>query len=420
MKRFHYAWVICGACTLLMICNMGLCSNILTVYLPFVEDNGISGSQGSAILSIRCLFSFLSVFFVSYYYKRISLRVGVGIATVLGALAALLFSVSTSAAMYFAAAAVAGIAYGLGSTIPMSLLITNWFESRRGLAMGICSAGSGMATVFFSPVLTALAKHVSLRAAFLFQALFMLLAAALLYVLLRETPARMGLRPYGSDSSCETTVRHTGSSDLTVAGWLLMIPSILVVGGTGQASCGHLSILTTTSGYSAETAAAGASLFGLTLVLSKFLFGGIADRIGTKKTSVLFFGIFAAGCLMALLLDGRSLLLSYLLSGVLGFGSPIFAVGVPLWASELSTAGSYERTLKWFQILYAAGGIVFSAIPGMIGDRTGEYVSSFVLFAVVALISLALLLLTYRLSDRANSETAAAAHPSAGEEQLAA
>ena len=31
----------------------------------------------------------------------------------------------------------------------------------------------------------------------------------------------------------------------------------------------------------------------------------------------------------------------------------------------------------------------------MIGDRTGEYISSFVLFAVVALISLALLLFTY-------------------------
>lgn len=399
---------------------MGLCSNILTVYLPFVEDNGISGSQGSAILSIRCLFSFLSVFFVSYYYKRISLRVGVGIATVLGALAALLFSVSTSAAMYFAAAAVAGIAYGLGSTIPMSLLITNWFEARRGLAMGICSAGSGMATVFFSPVLTALAGHVSLRAAFLFQALFMLLSAALLYALLRETPAQKGLRPYGHGSSSKMSVRHTGSSDLTALGWLLMVPAILVVGGTGQASSGHLSILTTSSGYGAETAAAAASIFGLTLVLSKFLFGGIADRIGTKKTSILFFGIFAAGCLMALLLDGRSLMLSYLLSGILGFGSPIFAVGVPLWASELSTAGSYERTLKWFQILYAAGGIVFSAIPGMIGDRTGEYVSSFVMFAAAALISLALLLLTYGISDRAGRERAAAGHPRAGERQQAA
>lgn len=403
-----------------MICNMGLCSNILTVYLPFVEDNGISGSQGSAILSIRCLFSFLSVFFVSYYYKRISLRVGVGIATVLGALAALLFSVSTSAAMYFAAAAVAGIAYGLGSTIPMSLLITNWFEARRGLAMGICSAGSGMATVFFSPVLTALAGHVSLRAAFLFQALFMLLSAALLYALLRETPAQKGLRPYGHGSSTKMSVRHTGSSDLTALGWLLMVPAILVVGGTGQASSGHLSILTTSSGYGTETAAAAASIFGLTLVLSKFLFGGIADRIGTKKTSILFFGIFAAGCLMSLLLDGRSLMLSYLLSGILGFGSPIFAVGVPLWASELSTAGSYERTLKWFQILYAAGGIVFSAIPGMIGDRTGEYVSSFVMFAAAALISLALLLLTYGISDRAGRERAAAGHPRAGERQQAA
>ena len=42
MKRGHYAWAVCFSCLLLFLCNMGLCSNILTVYLPFIEARGIS------------------------------------------------------------------------------------------------------------------------------------------------------------------------------------------------------------------------------------------------------------------------------------------------------------------------------------------------------------------------------------------
>ena len=36
MKRIHYAWVICLCGMWLFVCNMGLCSNILSVYLPFM------------------------------------------------------------------------------------------------------------------------------------------------------------------------------------------------------------------------------------------------------------------------------------------------------------------------------------------------------------------------------------------------
>lgn len=52
MKKPHYGWAVCIACLFLFLCNMGLCSNILTIYLPFIEDRGIPDSMGSAILSV--------------------------------------------------------------------------------------------------------------------------------------------------------------------------------------------------------------------------------------------------------------------------------------------------------------------------------------------------------------------------------
>ena len=87
-KQLHYAWVICLCGLWMFVCNMGLCSNILSVYLPFIEAGGISHSMGSAILSIRCLFSFAVTFLAELYYRKLSLRRGVFLASLVGVVSA--------------------------------------------------------------------------------------------------------------------------------------------------------------------------------------------------------------------------------------------------------------------------------------------------------------------------------------------
>ena len=126
MKQFHYAWVICLACLWLFICNMGLCSNILTLYLPFIEATGISDSMGSAILSVRCFSSFITTFFVGIFYQKFSLRKGILIASLTGAAGALVFALGGNAFVYYIGAMLAGIAYGAGCVYPVSLLLTVW------------------------------------------------------------------------------------------------------------------------------------------------------------------------------------------------------------------------------------------------------------------------------------------------------
>ena len=79
--KFHYAWAVCFATMLLVFCNIGLSSNILAVYLPFIEERGITGTQGSSLVTVRCVFSFISTFFVAAYYEKLSLRAGAALAT---------------------------------------------------------------------------------------------------------------------------------------------------------------------------------------------------------------------------------------------------------------------------------------------------------------------------------------------------
>ena len=143
MQKRHYAWVICLCGLWLFVTNMGLCSNILSVYLPFIEESGLSDSMGSAILSIRCLFSFAVTFLVELYYRKLSLRRGILIASLIGAASAAVYSVGGSAFVYYTGAALGGIAYGLGAIYPVSLLLTRWFHTHRGLALGLAKGADG-------------------------------------------------------------------------------------------------------------------------------------------------------------------------------------------------------------------------------------------------------------------------------------
>ena len=396
MKKPHYAWVVCFCGLWMFVCNMGLCSNILSVYLPFIEAGGISDSMGSAILSIRCLFSFAVTFLVELYYRKLSLRWGIFLASLTGALSALVYSVGGSPFFYYTGAALGGICYGLGAIYPVSLLLSNWFHTHRGFALGISSAGSGVAAMVFSPLVSALILRYSLRTTFLLQAAFMLACALGVFLLLRDSPAEKGLLPYGEGGAADAKDRaQEGPSALPKLVLWMLAMMMLLVGGAGQAFSGHLSVLSQSCGYSLQTAATVVSLHGMVLVCSKFLSGGLADRFGSKRCTSLLMVLFILGCAAVQLMNGVSLLWCFAPVALMGFGASVYNVGPPLWAGDLSNRAGYPKLLKWLQIFYNLGGILFSAVPGIIADHTGEYKSSYLLIAAMMLLSLTILRWSY-------------------------
>lgn len=397
MKKPHYGWAVCLAGLCLFVCNMGLCSNILTIYLPFIEERGVSDSMGSAILSVRCTFSFLTTFFVGIYYEKFSLRWGIFLASAVGVMFPLVFCAAVNAPLlYYVGAALAGVAYGAGCVYPVSLLIGNWFHARRGFALGLSAAGSAMATMGFSPLLSSVVVRHSLPVAFLMQSGIMALSAVVVLLVVRDTPEDMGLLPYGETKAtqAEDSTRVSFRPNPTTMGMLALM--MFLTGGAGFAFSGHMGVLMRTEGYSAELSASMVSFYGLVLMCSKLFTGIVADRIGSKRCSLLLFSIFILGCFLVLGMDGQAIFWCVALALFLGFGASLFNVGPPLWAADLSSKDHYPKLLKHLQIFYNLGGILFSAVPGLIADHTHEYKSSYFIFAGMMLLALLILLWAYR------------------------
>ena len=116
MRKIHYGWVICVTCTLLLFVTMGTVSNGFSIYLPYImAERGLTHAQTSSLVTLRCLVAFVAMLLIGGYYRKVSLRVGTGLAVCCAGLAFWLYSAAETYPLFCVGAAVSGISYGLGS-----------------------------------------------------------------------------------------------------------------------------------------------------------------------------------------------------------------------------------------------------------------------------------------------------------------
>lgn len=402
MKNDRYCWMICFSSTMIMICTMGFCNNVFPVYLPYIEENGLTGAQGSGLISIRCLFGIIGMLLAERFYYVLSLRRGLTLTCVITSGAFWIYSIANSVWTYNIAAAVSGICYGLGSMIPIGILIRNWFNKDRGIAIGICADGSGISMIIFPSILTFLVENVGLATAFRSQALFALAIAALTLGVIRDTPAEKALLPYGgSDNSvcCPSTQKSALTRVPSGHSMKTMLWVCFFVGAVAVAAPGHYSAFFTLLGYSMRRVSFAISAFGIALTLGKLVCGRQFDKIGGRNAAMLFFTLALVGCALCCMADGKNSL--PMLGGVIlmGVGLAPATIGPPAWAADHAESSRYSATLKWFQVSYATGGMLFSLLSGVIFDNSGSYLLAYILFLLLLGLILLGLLLAYRVRN---------------------
>lgn len=387
MKKIHYGWVISVTAAFVLMVTNGMPLTGFSPYLPFLSDLGYKGSLLSSLVTVRCVSSFITLFFVNSFYRKVSLRSGLSFCCALIGASFLLMSFAKSFSVYVAGVILNGVAYGLGTMVPVSILMTRWFSLDKGTALAISASGSGICAMIFPGIVTSVAGNVSLPAAFRVMALIAFLISILAAVLLRNEPSEKGLSPYGAEAASVAAKPETAAGE-PFRGHLLIIFSVaaLLLGGFTMASNSHNSVLFTDSGYTKETAALASSLIGFMMIGGKFLFGFSVDRLGALKTTVMFFITLTIGSLFCTIC-GLSPFFLYAGALLTGLGYPPTSLGIPLWTGELTTKEDYPVLLKRMQTLHALGGILLSSLPGWIFDATGSYRGGYaILTAIVVLI----------------------------------
>ena len=385
MKRFHYAFLICVATTLTFFCIAGLACNAFSLHLPYIlKEYGITNTQSSTILLTRSLFGFLSVAVSGWYYRTFSMRTGLLIAGLAAALGFVLYAFASHYYMFIAGSALTGIGYGLGATLPVSMMLNRWFRQKRNVAMSISTMGSTFALIGIPSLITWSIEHNGLSATFLAEAVCIGSIVILCFLIYRNSPADLGLHPFGdtdgTDGSGSAARKASPARRIIDKGdWFFLLPALFMLGVVANPGYNHLTVLLNGQGFRPETIAIAFSIGSVFASAGKFLFGWVADRFSTYWCNYIYGSLMVIG--MALLCVVRSDPAMYISIAAFDVGVSIAMTGPAAWAGDLSEPEMYDETIQRFQKMYTFGSLVFTLVPGLIADRCGgSYVPAFWMF----------------------------------------
>ena len=393
-QKDNYKWVICFACTLMQFCNGGLGSTGFSVYQPYlISLSGLTNAQTSTMITFRQLMILVGMTVSARLIRRFEVRRVTCAAVLLSAAGFFLYSLGGSYAMYCAGASLVGFAYGFGGAIPVSIIISRWFDEHRGLALGLCMSATGLSAFAASPVINMLTQRYSLSFSFFVEAVFIGCCGILSTVLMHSRPSHTHAAPAGSREI--RMKRNYAVHDAPRPLYIAMMAGIFLFGIPSNLLNSHISVLYGSSGFTMGQVSILISVLGLAMTIGKASYGYICDRFGIYHTSMIFYILVLAGTGLNCLADRISFPVALAAVALMAYGLAIAAVSIPMYAAKIMTEHEYSQTVTRLNFLFTLGSLLLGPMPGIIADMTGSYIPAFIILFIIALVSSILILRVY-------------------------
>ena len=300
-----------------------------------------------------------------------------------------------------------GIFYLNATLIPVSMMITNWFIKKRGLAMSLAMSGIGLGGVIFSPVVTFFLTNYGWRKTYLFMALIVLiLALPTALFILKKKPEDMGLQAYGRDEE-EANIKKstkvsqgllisTEDSKKKVFFWIILF-AMLTNGIINSGSLGHFPpALEEMHGPTVQAAII--SLYSFIGIFGKLAIGWIDDKFGTIVSTTVGCVTFALAFVFMLL--GTNATLLYPMALFFGLGNAIGTVTPPLITSAVFGADRYGEVYGIVNSATQVGLSIGSLFIASIYDASGSYTAAWIILFVITIITYSGWICSYVLSRK--------------------
>lgn len=277
---------------------------------------------------------------------------------------------------------------GAGMAMCM-VAVSRWFVASRGLAIGIVLAGTSFGNGFMPSIFTALITAYGWRDASLFTLALLAVLPLLVWGLMREWPAAVGLKPLGAGSAA-SEARAMGE-DLGYwqilrrrEFWLLGAAAF----GTFYAFLGinnNLILHMMQLGMAQSAAAVMLIPLFLAGLSGKVLAGWLSDRFGRKTVWIACLALMLGGALLLTTLRAELIAPAAIILG-LGWGANYTLLQAV--TGDVFGARSLGRVMGAITVLDAGGGALGPWITAELSDRSGNYQNGFLL--VCGLVALAI------------------------------
>ena len=397
-EKIHYAWIMAGVTFVTLIGASGFRSAPGVLIVPLQDDFGWSRSTISLAVSINLLlFGFMGPFAAAmidrWGFQRVISTALITIAT-----GALLTTQMTQAwQLVLLWGVVVGIGTGSMATVLAATVVNRWFVERRGVVLGVLTAGGATGQLIFLPGLAWLATHVGWRSVSLTVACGALAVVPLVVLFMRNRPADLGLRRYGASENDVPPARAGNPIQAAFGGlkmasnstdfWLLAATFFVCGASTNGLIGTHLIPAAMDHGMAEVAAASLLATVGIFDVIGTTASGWLTDRVDPRRLLFAYYG-----------LRGLSLMVLPWAFDSPNFGLIVFIVfygldwvaTVPPTVALTSDVFGKEKggiVFGWVFAAHQVGAAAAAYGAGAMREEFGDYLAAFTIAGALCLLA---------------------------------
>jgi predicted MFS family arabinose efflux permease len=403
--RFSYVWIVVGITFLVLLSAAGIRATPSVMILPLEHEFGWSVTTISFVISVNIALYGLIGPFSAAAMQRYGIR-----PMVLGALLLLAVGtfISTFMTMPWHMVLAWGILVGAGSGVAANTLaatiVSRWFETRRGLAMGLLTASAATGQMVFLPLMAYMVEHFGWRSVAILVASVAALAIPLVAIFLPERPQDIGMKRYGQFEELPPDAAGKSKNPLTIAFealgkavkirdfWLLFFSFFICGMSTNGYIGSHFIAMCGDYGISAVGGASILATMGLLDLFGTTMSGWLSDRFNARVLLFWYYGLRG----VALIFLPHAFGLSY-------FGLPVFALFYGLdWiatvpptvrlANDVFGRLAAPIVFGWIVAGHQLGAASATMLAGSLRNSLGSYTLSSMLMGAACIVAAVMVL----------------------------
>jgi len=402
----NYVFVVVAVVFLALMISAGLRSTPGVLILPLEAAFGWDRASISLAAAIGIFLYGLVGPFSAALMLRFGIRRTVLCAlAVMGASSALSTLMTSRWQLVLCWGVLSGLSTGCVAMVLGATIVNRWFVSHRGVVMGAMTASAATGTLIFLPALAAIAEHQGWRPVALTVGGCALGLLPLVWWLLPESPASIGLARYGSTGAApsENTVGNPLRAALGALAsairrrdfWYLF-GTFFICGFTTNGLVGtHLIALCGDHGIAEVRAAGLLAMMGVFDLIGTTASGWLTDRVDPRKLLFLYYSVRGVALIYLPYSDFSFISLSLF---AVFYGLDWIATIPPTLrlTTEAFGEGAAAMVFGWVVAGHQLGAACAAFMAGYLRTLQGNYVDAFVFAGATGIMAAAVALLIGR------------------------
>lgn len=365
-SRLSQTRMMLGACIGMFLNPSPLIFMSFSVYLlPIVRDTGwdrdfIAGSMGAAMIAIGLTPPVVGWLINRYGPHRIAT-----IFFPLFGLAIVMLGLPTTPELFILALVVSGLLAAGQTSVLYVYCLSGWFDRRRGMALGVGLACTGLGFVLIPPSAIWVIEQIGWRQTyFLLGLAVFLIAIPVSHFLILDPPAIVG------KARDEIAGMDWRSAFRSRVFWLLAA-AIFLVGAAAGGGMQNLNLMLIDRGVAPQSASFILSLLGISMIAARLVCGALFDKVrGQILTALICATVGSAYLVLAVRPDETGIMIAAVLIGI-GFGAEGDALSY--MTSRAFGMRDFGTIFGTIFLAFTAGGGVGPVVFAVVRSRTGDY-----------------------------------------------